>query len=67
MMWAITTTQINSNGISSTTALATDINVIHALGDLFPFLQLNIFLHHRQQHQLLNTSPSYTHVPITLF
>lgn len=39
------------------TALATDVNVIHALGDLIPFPQVNIFLPYRQQHQLFDACP----------
>lgn len=51
------------------TVLATDINAVRALGDLIPFLRVNVFLLHRQQHQLFDASPknSYTNVPVTLF
>lgn len=48
------------------TALATEISVIHAVGYLISFLQVNIFLHYRQQHQLFNASPKNSYITICL-
>lgn len=38
------------------TALPTENNGIHAVGDLIPFLRVNVFLLYRPQHQLFNVS-----------